>query len=280
MKATNQNNKHMGSILFRGDPLFALLFTVTVSVAPAFAQNFDIKLNLQKGQILSIRKEETTTIDTYVPLWGTERVESTETYVLSMKVVAVKGSNYLIEGRVSKLDVDVNGTKQASEKGLEAALDVLKPDEVINKVMQVEVTPYFEAVSSPQGVGGNTSAHSAQRIFDLLSGMLKPAYAGRGIGLNQVWYCQNKNTGESMALRISDDNTTDLTIRGTITSIEKRGSLNMTSSGSISGKVNLSNGVLKSSYNKSTIKGKVGVIGIKLNFSGTRSAYTTVTVCN
>lgn len=249
---------------------------VFLSLFVAVAQTaYDVKLQLHVGERLEVKRVDKGVSNTAVPLLGDQVVTTICTYHFTVSVLAINGENYLLQCDVDKLDLDVKGSKAASKKAFDAVVELLRPDEIVNKSILVEVTPYFNLVGVAKEKGSSSSSPAAKRIFSMLSDIFKPAYAERPVQLGETWSYREEN-GSLFHSHIAQVAGKEILVEGTIAVDAKEDKLRYKGEGTFDSRVDYQKGYLRSSHSNSQSKGKARVLLFNLTFTNTRQVSTQV----
>lgn len=253
-----------------------LIFLLPLSLFTLTAQgSYDIKMQLQAGDRLYIKKVDKSISKTEVPLLGDQIVTVVATYQLRTSVLAKKGENFLIQCDVTKVDLDVQGSKNASKKAFDAVVELIRPYEIVKKSIQVEVDPYFRLAGTIKEKGTNANTPIAKRIFTMVSDILRPTYAGRTVALGEVW-SDREESGNLIHSHISEVAGSEAILEGTIAVYENGKNLKNKGTGTFDSRVDLHKGILRSSHSSYQTKGKVRVMLFNLDFSSSRQISTQV----
>ena len=152
---------------------FALTLTTT------FAQQaYDIRLNLNPPIKVPLR--QTMKQEQLISFSGQEmKVSNTVRSEFVFSVTEKKGDNYMISAIINKIEGEGESMGQTFKMSSEDATETEQNKElkkITHKVVQAEVTPYFELVGEPVAVTEGTDAATAKQVINTFTGVMSGMY--------------------------------------------------------------------------------------------------------
>lgn len=240
-------------------------------------ETHDIKLQLHTGDKLQIRHLETSVSRTTLPLLGQQDITTTTTYLFSVRILSKDTNHYTIYCNIDRIEMDVKSSSATSKKAIEATDELMNFAEIINKPITAVINPYFILVGSPKENSSGATTEAAQRIFTLVSDLLRPAYAGHPVALGQYWY-DSATKGIKRHSKIIEATDKEAIIEGTLNVTERQKKFTAKGTGSFDSRINLEKGFLKSAHSNTQLEGKAKVLLFNLDFSSTQHTRTLISL--
>ncbi|WP_449032406.1 hypothetical protein [Porphyromonas sp.] len=189
--------------------LIITLATMVAAIAMLHAQKEDIRLKLQPGQKIPLRYQQI--MDQEVTFGGqTMKSKTTIRTEFAFSVVSLKGENLIIDVIVNRTDLDVKsdqGNITASSTDSEDTQYNKDLKAIAGKVIQAEVTPYFELVGEPKALDASVSPEVAKKVFEAVSSTLSGLYPKQPVAQGDSWDTMvfNDNKAKSTLTLIGDN---------------------------------------------------------------------------
>lgn len=189
--------------------IFLITTLLLASVALAFAQEYDFKLNLQPNLRVPLRSTNVITQKISVPGSGTQEVKIVMTTEVAFYVTAVKEGNFLINGIINERKIESESAGQKMTiSGKDSVENQYNKDliAITGKTFVAEITPKFELVGEVKPLNDDMTAQNALTAFTMVKDFFKGIYPEKAVKKGESWTAENKDEGLTATITLTDVN--------------------------------------------------------------------------
>lgn len=183
----------------------AMLF---VAMATVFAQKYEAKLILSPGMRVPFSAQQRTEQKIVAGAKDMQTI-ATQQFKLSYTVAEKRGDNYLLNCVISELSIKMegpDGTVEASSTNTEDKSPLASQiQKMVNRIVQVEVTPSFQLVGEVKPLTEGVSKEEAAAIYQQFDNIFANLYPGEALEVNKELVKKDENSTQKITLLAATD---------------------------------------------------------------------------
>lgn len=188
---------------------FLIATFLLTSFAFAFAQKYDIKLNLQPNVRVPLRSTNVITQKITIPGKGVQEVKTTVSTEVAFYVSALKDGNYVINGIVNKREIQSESAgNKMTVSGTDSVENKYNKDLIAmtGKTFVAEITPKFQLVGEVKPLNDNMTKAVATQAFSVLQDFFKSLYPDHEVAKGESWKASDEENGITTTTTLTDIN--------------------------------------------------------------------------